>query len=135
MQYTPISKTRPAGLELPCDQDTSTLSAESCAFLPTDILTNYQCVNGVKNTYGDTVGLVSDIKCPGEDRILQCELSGGVVASNIAPATIFSFINPAFLKSSENANVLKNITQLWGESICTQGLKSQCLVNFRESLN
>ena len=100
----PVVVKRPLGLEPPCDQDNTELTEEQCAELPTDVLTPYECTAD-QTTYLSTVTIVSDIKCSGEDRILQCELEGAAAGSNINPKTRLNLLRDAFLKSFEDPNV------------------------------
>ncbi len=65
------------------------------------VIEYYECDN-IQNTYLGTVGLVSDVRCPGEDRIKECELVNGAVTSNILEV---SRIQNAFLKAYEAQDV------------------------------
>ena len=49
---------------------------------------------------------ISDARCPGEDRILQCELDGGAAISNIE-TNKFNLLDLAFLPAWKNENVSK----------------------------
>ena len=96
--------TRPLGLEPPCDTDETELSEEQCNEYPSEVLTSYECSN-LQTTYLSTIQQVSDIKCPGEDRILQCELQDGKAGSNIDVKNRENLLQDAFLKSFEDPNV------------------------------
>ena len=96
--------TRPLGLEPPCDTDDTELSEEQCNEYPSEVLTAYECSN-LQTTYLSTIQQVSDIKCPGEDRILQCELQNGKAGSNIDVKNRAKLLQDAFLKSFEDPNV------------------------------
>ena len=100
----PVVITRPLGLEPPCDTDDTQLTEEQCSEAPTEAVTSYECSN-VQTTYLSTIQQVSDIKCPGEDRILQCELKDGKAGSNIDVKTRQKLLQDAFLKSFEDPNV------------------------------
>ena len=100
---------RPQKLEPPCDTDTNELSESECAEFPADNVLTYHTCTDVQNTYIGTATIISDTKCPGEDRILQCELEDGKADSNIAENTRFSVLNHAFLKTYIDENVSRPI--------------------------
>ena len=58
----------------------------------------------MEDNFFGTLGKMSDAKCPGEDRIILCELEGGMI-SNINENTRFNLLNLAFLKTYQNENV------------------------------
>ena len=51
-----------------------------------------------------TVGKISDRRCQGEDRILQCELDGGAATSNIEKNR-YNLLDLAFSQSWRDVNV------------------------------
>ena len=95
---------RPQELEPPCDQDNSTANC-SGIFDGLRLVTYYTCE--AENTFNATIGLVSDMKCPGEDRIKQCELAGGIADSNIVEASKEEVIRNAFWKYAEQRDVTR----------------------------
>ena len=95
---------RPMELEPPCDTDTTVLEESECSGFPAEAVTYFTC-ESVENTYIGTVGKISDTRCPGEDRLLQCELENGAATSNINEGDRFKVLNSAFLKSYIDENV------------------------------
>ena len=91
-------------LRTPCDQDESFQTAADCAALTSVNATNYYICPSVTSNYGNTVQLISDVSCPGEDRLLQCELNGGKVGHNIPDATVTTY-NPMFIKTAYYSRV------------------------------
>ncbi len=57
----------------PCDTDETELSQAECTAFPSQMLTYFHCQDSSAK-YTDTVDRIKDAKCPGEDRLLQCEL-------------------------------------------------------------
>ena len=76
---------KPEELVVPCDQDRSALTDDRCTeYTPTEKIKYYDCSNCTSCTYLKTVAeIISDVRCSDEDRILQCELEGNNVTSNI----------------------------------------------------
>ena len=65
---------------------------------------HYEICEEMEDNFFGTLGKMSDAKCPGEDRIILCELEGGMI-SNINENTRFNLLNLAFLKTYQNENV------------------------------
>ena len=89
---------KPQGLEPPCDTDYGVLTEEECGEYPAEFVSTLQC-DTIDDTYLGTVGKISDTRCPGEDRLLQCELLGGVANTNILEDSRAGLLKDAFLKS------------------------------------
>lgn len=104
-----ITMTRPLDLTPPCDTDTATQSENDCAAFPTDVLTYFDCTANEDTYLGTVTNKISDKKCPGEDRILQCELEGAAADSNINANTRLTVIAPAFMKSFIEENPLRTV--------------------------
>ena len=96
----------PPALTPPCDQDNIELSEASCtgnSTIPSEGI-HYEICEEMEDNFFGTLGKMSDAKCPGEDRIILCELEGGMI-SNINENTRFNLLNLAFLKTYQNENV------------------------------
>ena len=86
-----------------------------------DVLHTYQC-DEMQDTYTGTTRIIPDHKCPGEDRILVCELEG-YVTSNINIQTRLDLLTIAFLKTYQNENVrtILNI-HFWSQKFTLQSM-------------
>ena len=79
--------------------------------MSTQALTYYTCPSGRNTSYLETLDLITDRNCPFEDRVLQCELEGGIVSSDIQGNTKHTF-DPVFLRVRDDATVSKNFSGL-----------------------
>ena len=91
----------------PCDVENGTvdLSSLQCMSLSTQALTYYSCPTGENADYNETLTLIPDGVCPGEDRLLQCEMEGGEVSSNIL-ADRETLFKPVFLRTRDDNVVI-----------------------------
>ena len=96
----------------PCDLDETVLDATAFECNPGQPFTYFNC-STTTATYADTVAVVDDTACPGEDRLLQCELKNREVASNIVQYRKEIF-EDAFKKSSlANMGMIANNEPLY----------------------
>lgn len=95
-----------------CDADNNTveLSGSQCESLSDRALTYFTC-GGNDGGYAETVGLVSDGTCLGEDRLLQCEMDGREVSANILTDRRDLF-EPVFLRTKDEAGVRTHVLKL-----------------------
>lgn len=92
--------------EIPCDGDNFTLEASQCDQFPKRNVTYYSCpFSGSR--YEDTILEIPDSKCPGEDRLLLCELHGRDIETNVQGDTRTIF-DPTFIKTAHNENVRRS---------------------------
>ncbi|XP_059082486.1 uncharacterized protein LOC131880005 [Tigriopus californicus] len=90
--------------EIPCDGDNFTLEASQCDQFPKQNVTYYSCPFS-SSRYEDTILEIPDSKCPGEDRLLLCELHGRNIETNVAGNTRTIF-EPTFIKTAHNGQGL-----------------------------
>ena len=90
----------------PCDVENGTadLTSLQCMGLSSQALTYYSCPSGSSADYQETLTLITDGICPGEDRLLQCEMEGREVSSNILIERE-SLFEPMFLRTRDNISV------------------------------
>ena len=93
----------------PCDLDEAVLDPildAECS--PGQALTYFNCSSTLAS-YPETVGLVKDAACPGEDRLLQCELNNREVLSNIIEFKKEIFENAFVKAASQPMGMIANV--------------------------
>lgn len=109
----------PDSLIPPCDLDDVALSAADCAaYTGGQALTYYTCPS-MTSTYADSLALVSDARCEDEDRLLQCEMEGREVDSNINNVNRKELFDFAFIKTGHQIKVRQRekdfFAKKWGK--------------------